>query len=210
MYKYVRHMLDMYIYIHISKLPSKAQTKTHGGRPRLGEVEVQDVGGPLCFAGDVVAKDVEAPRIYGEDVVVPWTSLGKPEPFPFLEGVESVLFGLAFHPPPPQSAAPSVHLASRKDKKVYHIFVVWKVSRDLSFWLEGILVCFCFLEGGLEHLLFPGRFPRKIVFVFCFPFLFLFRTVSRMCFFCLRFPRTCPPLGTSNGEPFGRRFSNIG
>ena len=61
-----------------------------------------------------------------------------------LSGAEPFLLSpfLTFHPPPPppspQSAAPSVHLASRKDKHVF--FMVWIGDLNSSFlWVNGVI-----------------------------------------------------------------------
>ncbi len=40
------------------------------GRPQTGEPVAQDVAGPCCFAGDVVAENRELPALDADDLVV--------------------------------------------------------------------------------------------------------------------------------------------
>ncbi|MBC3840061.1 diaminopimelate decarboxylase [Streptacidiphilus sp. 4-A2] len=50
--------------------PLRISVHRPDGTPRTGATEAQDVAGPLCFAGDLVARDRELPRIEAGDLVV--------------------------------------------------------------------------------------------------------------------------------------------
>ncbi|MFE6715504.1 diaminopimelate decarboxylase [Streptomyces sp. NPDC057695] len=49
--------------------PLRVLAYDSGGRPRTGDVTVQDVAGPACFAGDLLATGRELPLLHPGDVV---------------------------------------------------------------------------------------------------------------------------------------------
>jgi diaminopimelate decarboxylase len=50
--------------------PLRVLAYDQGGRPSTAEPEVQDVGGPCCFAGDLLAQERSLPRLSAGDLIV--------------------------------------------------------------------------------------------------------------------------------------------